>query len=130
MVRLPPWYSPVMRHWSKYWATPPVRGQIDILLSFSTTIMFWAMPPMLLSASNTIPLGNAPSPMTATACRSFRPSRSSPALRPLTVLTLHPAWPVMNRSYSLSPGWGKPISPPRVRIVWNWSYRPVMSLCG
>ena len=110
-----------MRHWSRYFASPPVRGQMLIWLSLSTTRTFWPIPPMLLNASNTIPLGSAPSPITATACRSVRPSRSSAALSPLIVLTLHPAWPVMNRSNGLSWGFGKPISPPLVRIVWNRS---------
>ena len=119
-----------MRHWSRYWARPPVRGQIDILLSFSTTSTFWFKPAMLLNASNTTPDTKAPSPMTATALRSVSPSKSSAALRPDTVETLEPAWPVMNRSYSLSCGLGKPIRPPLVRIVSKFSNRPVMSLCG
>ena len=46
-----------MRHWSRYWPAPPVRGQIDILLSLRMTRTFWFMPPMLFSASKTMPRG-------------------------------------------------------------------------
>ena len=92
-----------------------------ISLSLRTMSIFFFSPPMLLSASNTMPDGNAPSPITATAWLSLRPIRSSPAFSPETVETLQPAWPVMNRSYSLSPGCGNPINPPLVRIVWNRS---------
>ena len=46
--------------------------------------MSWFMPAMLLSASKTMPETNAPSPITATACRSFSPFKSSADFRPAT----------------------------------------------
>ena len=84
----------------------------------------------LFRASKTIPEGNAPSPITATECRSGWPVSSSPARRPRAVEGAQPAWPVMNRSKGLSEGFGYPISPPLVRIVWIESARPVISLWG
>ena len=44
MVRLPPWYRPVRRHWSRYWPRPPVRGQMHILLSLRMTMHVLAHP--------------------------------------------------------------------------------------
>ena len=62
---------------------------------------------MLFRASNTMPLGNAPSPMTATALRLVLAEQvvAAPQAR-RSWQTLLPAWPVMNRSYSLSCGLG------------------------
>ena len=39
------------------------------------------------------------------------------------------ACPAVNVSYSLSPGFGKPLRPPFLRFVENRSRRPVSSLC-
>ena len=64
-------------------ARPPTRGQIDILLSLSTTIRFFFSPPAWFMASKTMPEGKAPSPMTATTWRSSSGrSSSSPHLSP------------------------------------------------
>ena len=51
-------------------ASAPTRGQIDIWLSLRMTSIFRFRWPALLSASKTIPDGNAPSPITATLWRS------------------------------------------------------------
>ena len=89
------------------------------MLSFNTISRFFRTPLTLFNASNTMPEGNAPSPITATEWRSTSPLSSSPLCSPKAVETLQPACPVMNKSYSLSAGLGYPIKPPFVRIVPN-----------
>jgi len=79
---------------------------------------------MLLNASKTMPLGRAPSPMTATGMADpIAPSKIVGGLQARNRGgRCTRRGPVMNRSNGLSFGFGKPINPPPGGgSVWNFS---------
>ena len=113
----------------RYADIAPTVFEIAISLSLSTAIRSGLSCPMWLTASMDIPLGNEPSPTTATTCHDS-PLRSRAAAMPTAEESAVPAWPVWNQSCGLSCGLGNPDTPPNLRSVPNASRRPVMSLCA
>ena len=91
---------------SRYSASPPTRGQIDILLSLRMTSSFFFSPLAWLNASKTMPEGRAPSPMTATRMSIGLAGQLVADLEPQGGRGAQPACPVMNRSKGLSDGLG------------------------
>ncbi len=81
----------------------------------------------LFRASQASPPAIEASPMTATTLRSA-PVSDEATLIPRAADMLFEAWPAVNVSYSLSCGFGKPLSPSRQRRVSKASRRPVSSL--
>ena len=85
------------------------------------------LAPALFSPSNARPPVIEPSPITATTFR--RSPRSSAALAMPNAAEIDTeACPPPKASYSLSAMRGKPLMPPRRRLVRNASQRPVMIL--
>ncbi len=107
----------------------PTEGEIDIELSFNTTIILVPRCPAWFIASNAMPAVIEPSPMIATTwCDSRRWSRAM--ARPSAAEIEVEACPAAITSYSDSDGRQKPDSPPYWRSVDIRSRRPVRILCG
>ena len=111
---------------------PPMRGQIDILLSLRMTSRFWFRPPALFSASKTMPDGEGAVADDGDAVAvAPRPSSSSPTFRPRH-----------GRDAAAGVAGHEQVVVALVRVgvahqaaawcgcVSNCSNRPVISLCG
>jgi len=108
----------------------PTGGLIDMSLSLSTTSSrVCSSTPALLRASKAMPAVMAPSPITATACRSA-PCCCAATAMPSAAEMLVDECAVPKVSYSLSVRTGKPLTPPNWRSVCMRSRRPVRILCG
>jgi hypothetical protein len=105
----------------------PTLGEIDISLSFRTTMKLRWRYPAWFSPSKATPPVRAPSPTTDTTLPSW-PRWRLPSTMPTPAETAVEACPTPKASCSDSSRSGKPASPPSVRMVWNRSRRPVRSL--
>ena len=111
----------------RYADREPNDGEIDILLSFTTTMRSVSKYPALSNPSYAIPLDREPSPIIATTF-SVVFAKSRPIAIPSAADIDVPACPTLNVSYSLSSLLGNPLKPPYCLKVWNWSLLPVIIL--
>ena len=106
---------------------PPTERSIDMLLSLRMMSRSLGLCDTLFSPSKASPPLMAPSPMTATTLRPLPWALAATAM-PSAADTELEAWPQAKVSYSLSRGDGKGLMPPSLRLVQNWSRRPVSIL--
>jgi len=110
-------------------AIPPIVGAYERPLSLTTMTRLRALSSeMLLSASHVIPPVRAPSPTTATTCRSPWPVISNAREMPSAHDSELDACEDSTMSCSLSLRCGYPAKPPFIRRRLK-SWRPVRSLC-
>ncbi|CPU66085.1 Uncharacterised protein [Mycobacteroides abscessus] len=119
----------MVRSVDRWCARPPIVGEYERPLSLTTTTSrrSW-LSAMLLSASQAMPPVSAPSPMTATTCRSVRPRTTFAFAMPSPHDSAVDACEFSTTSCSDSARDGYPDSPPCLRSAEK-SWRPVRSLC-
>ncbi len=111
----------------RYAERAPTFREMDILLSFRTTMRSFPSWPAWLRPSKASPAVIAPSPMTAITL-NFSPSRSLASIMPVAAEMEVELWPVPKASYGLSSILGNPERPLCCLRVENCPYRPVRSL--
>ena len=115
---------------ARYLGSAPTLGEMDISLSFKITSKSTScISPAQFKASKACPAVIAPSPITATL-RLARPASLSATAMPKAAPMDVDECPTPKSSYSDSPRFGKPASPPYWRIVSMRFLRPVRILCG